>query len=116
MAGTAERFHIVPVARRATGVNSGAALLGVPTAEYVRRAVASLEAGMTTAEVEALTTLAGEVELAAGRMAGMIDRSVAIVDRPIDDDAMRAAVAALLVAHPVRFDPAILDFATSPAA
>lgn len=116
MATAADRFHIVlsPDERRAW--NGGAARLGVPTAEYVRRAVAAFEAGLSPAELDQLAALADEVELAAGRMTQRIDAAAAQVDRPFDEAAVRRAVAARLAADPVSIDPAILDFgAAGPA-
>ena len=115
MASTAERFHIALSAGERSAWNSGAARLGVPTAEYVRRAVAAYEDGMTAAELDQLTTLAEEVTRSATRMSRLIDHSVAVVDRPFDDAPIRAAVAERLAAHPVRLDPAVLDFAAPPA-
>lgn len=113
MASVAERFHIVlsPDERRAW--NTGAAKLGVPTAEYVRRAVASFEAGLTPAELDQLSLLADEVELAGGRMSAMIDRAVAAVDVPLDEPAIRRDVDARLARDPVLIDPARLDFAAA---
>ncbi len=116
MASAAERFHIVLSSDERRAWNSGAARLGVPTAEYVRRAVASFEAGLTPAEVDQLATLAGEVRHAAGRMATMIDHAVTAVDRPFDEEAMRRTVAARLATDPVLLDPARLDFGGGTAA
>jgi hypothetical protein len=113
MASVAERFHIVlsPDERRAW--NTGAERLGVPTAEYVRRAVASFEAGLTPAELDQLSLLAEEVGQASGRMSAMIDRAVAAVDVPLDETAMRRVVAERLKRDPVILDPARLDFAAA---
>lgn len=116
MASAAERFHIVLSSDERRAWNSGAAKLGVPTAEYVRRAVASFDAGLTPGELDQLSTLAGEVELSAGRMSRMIDHAVALVDRPLDDAAMRATAAARLAAEPVVLDAAFLDFGPGPTA
>lgn len=113
MASAAERFHIVlsPDERRAW--NTGAAKLGVPTAEYVRRAVASFEAGLTPAELDQLSALADEVEQSGGRMSAMIEHAVATVDVPLDETAMRRAVADRLARDPVVIDTARLDFAAA---
>ncbi len=110
MATSAERFHIVlsPDERRAW--NSGAARLGVPTAGYVRRAVASFEAGMTTDELEQLANLADEVHSAAGRMRLMIDQTIAAVDQPLDETVMRERAAERLRNDPLLFNPALLNF------
>lgn len=115
MASAAERFHIVlsPDERRAW--NSGAAKLGVSTAEYVRNAVASFESGLTTEELAQLSSLAGEVEQSAGRIHAMIDRAVACIDRPVDEAELRARAAERLAADPIGFDPSLLDFSAGPA-
>lgn len=113
MASAAERFHIVLSRDERRAWNAGAAKLGVPTAEYVRRAVASFEAGLTPDELDQLSDLAGEVERAATRMHAMIDTAAAAVDRPLDEAAMRDRAAARLAQAPVVLDPSILDF--SPA-
>ena len=110
MASSAERFHIVLSPDERNAWNRGAARLGVATAEYVRRAVAAFEAGLTPAELDQLSTLAGEVEASATRMSAMIDHAVAAVDRPFDDAATRRAAADRLAADPVWLDPARLDF------
>lgn len=88
----------------------------MPTAEYVRRAVASFDAGLTPGEVDQLTALAAEVDAASRRMTAMIDRAVTAVDRPFDDDGVRRTVAARLAAAPVDLDPARLDFGRGAAA
>ncbi len=108
MASAASRFHIVlsPDERRAWTGN--AAKLGVPTSEYVRRAVASYNAGANDDELERLAGLADEAAAASARMSAMIDHAVAAVDRPIDEAGIRAradAEAALW-----DFDSAVLDF------
>jgi hypothetical protein len=110
MASSAERFHIVLSPDERSAWNSGAARLGVATAEYVRRAVASFEAGLTPVELDQLSSLAGEVEQSTTRMSAMIDRAVAAVDRPFDDASVRLAAAERLAADPVWLDPARLDF------
>ena len=110
MASATERFHIVLSPDERSAWNSGAARLGVATAEYVRRAVASFEAGLTPAELDQLSTLAGEVTASGARMSAMIDHTVVAVNRPLDDATMRAAAADRLVADPVLLDPAQLDF------
>ena len=115
MASVAERFHIVLSPDERSAWSSGAARLGVSTAEYVRRAVASFEAGLTPAELEQLSLLAGEVNQAAARMSRLIDHAVAAVDRPFDDAAIAATAAARLAADPVIIDPAFLDFSPVPA-
>jgi hypothetical protein len=116
MASAAERFHIVisPDERRAW--NAGAAKLGLPTAEYVRRAVASFETGLTPAEMEQLSTLAGEVQESAARIHAMIDGASVAIDRPIDEEAMRMRAAARLADDSVVINSALLDFSTSPVA
>ena len=116
MAVAVERFHIVlsPDERRAW--NSGAARLGVSTAEYVRNAVASFEAGLTTEELAQLSSLAGEVEQSAGRMHLMIERAVASIDRPVDEAGLRARAAARLDGEAITFDPSLLDFGTGAGA
>ncbi len=116
MASSAERFHIVLSSDERQAWNSCAARLGVPTAEYVRRAVASFEAGMTADELEQLANLADEVEQSAGRMKAMIDRAIAAVDRPVDEDAMRERAAKRLQNDPLLFNPAMLDFTARAAA
>jgi hypothetical protein len=110
MATSAERFHIVLSPDERQAWNRGAARLGVPTAEYVRRAVASFEAGMTTDELEQLASLADEVQSAAGRMRAMIDQAIAAVDQPMDEGAMRERAARRLRDDPLLFNPALLDF------
>jgi hypothetical protein len=110
MATSAERFHIVLSPDERKAWNSGAARLGVPTAEYVRRAVASFEAGMTTDELEQLANLADEVHLATGRMKAMIDQAIEVVDQPLDERAMRVRTAGRLRDDPIQFNPALLDF------
>jgi hypothetical protein len=110
MASAVERFHIVLSRDERSAWNSGAARLGVATGEYVRRAVASFEAGLSPTELDQLSTLAGEVEQSAARISGMIDRAVAIIDRPFDDDEMRRTAAARLADDPVLLDAAKLDF------
>ena len=110
MASATERFHIVLSPDERSAWNSGAARLGVATAEYVRRAVASFEAGLTPAELDQLSMLAGEVEASAARMSAMIDQTVAALDRPFDDTALCRAAADRLAADPVLLDPAQLDF------
>jgi hypothetical protein len=110
MATSAERFHIVLSPDERQAWNSGAARLGVPTAEYVRRAVASFEAGMTTDELEQLANLADEVHSAAGRMKAMIDQAIKAVDQPLDEHAMRERAAVRLREDPLLFNPALLDF------
>ena len=114
MASAAERFHIVLSPAEKRGWTDRAAAIGVPTAEYVRRAVAAFDGGANAAELGELETLAAEVTASAARMQAMIDSACAAVDRPLDEAAMRARVAARLAAHPVLIDPSILDF--SPAA
>jgi len=114
MATAAERFHIVLSPGERQAWNSGAARLGVPTAEYVRRAVASFEAGMTPDELEQLANLADEVEQSAGRMKAMIDTAVAAVDRPMDETAMQRRVASRLKDDQLVFNPALLDFRERP--
>ena len=116
MASAATRFHIVLSSDERRVWNSRAARLGVPTAEYVRRAVAAFDAGLTPAELDQLATLAGEVEASSARMATMIDRAVAAVDRPLDDGALRRAAAGRLACDPVFLDPARLDFGGTVAA
>jgi hypothetical protein len=110
MATTAERFHIVLSPDERKAWNSGAARLGVPTAEYVRRAVASFEVGLTADELEQLANLAAEVERSAGRMTAMIDRAICAVERPIDEPAMRERAVKRLRDDPVVFDVSRLDF------
>jgi hypothetical protein len=117
MASSAERFHIVLSPDERQAWNQGAARLGVPTAEYVRRAVASFEAGLTADELERLASLADEVDAAAGRMTAMIGKAIEAVDRPMDEAGMQARVAERLRGDPVQLDPARLDFRPSvPAA
>jgi len=110
MATSAERFHIVLSPDERQAWNSGAARLGVPTAEYVRRAVASFEAGMTPDELDQLANLADEVEQSASRMTAMIDNAIAAVDRPMDEVAMQYRAAERLKDHPLLFNPALIDF------
>lgn len=110
MASSAERFHIVLSPDERQAWNRGAARLGVPTAEYVRRAVASFEAGMTTEELEQLATLADEVHSAADRMKAMIDQAIAAVDQPLDEGAMYERAAERLRNDPLMFNPALIDF------
>lgn len=107
----AERFHIALSPGERQAWTHGAARLGLPTAEYVRRAVAAFEAGPAADDLDRLAALADEVGAAATRMTAMIDRAVAAVDRPFDEAAVRAAVAARLAADPVDLDPAQLAFA-----
>jgi hypothetical protein len=110
MASIAERFHIVlsPDERRAW--NAGASKLGLPTAEYVRRAVASFESGLTTGELEQLSDLATEVEQSASRMRTMINDTLTSIDKPVDEANMQARAAALIAQDPVLLDPRLLDF------
>ena len=116
MASAAERFHIVlsPDERRAW--KSGAARHGIATAEYVRRAVVAFETGLSADELEELGQLADAAQQASQRMAAMIDRTIAILDRPLDDAAVRARVEAELAADPVLIDPRQLDFTAAPLA
>lgn len=116
MASSAERFHIVLSPDERSAWSTGAARLGVSTAEYVRRAVASFEAGLTPGELEQLSALAGEVEQAADRMSRMIDHAVTAVERPFDEPSTRAVVERRLAVEPVIIDPAFLDFGADPAA
>lgn len=116
MATSAERFHIVLSSDERQAWNNGAARLGVPTAEYVRRAVASFEAGMTADELEQLASLADEVHGSADRMKAMIDRAIAAVDQPLDESAMRKRAAERLAGDPMLFSPALLDFREPAAA
>ena len=110
MATSAERFHIVLSPDERQAWNSGASRLGVSTAEYVRRAVASFEAGLTTDELEQLANLADEVQLSADRMKAMIDRAIATVDQPLEDGAMRKRATERLRDDPLSFNPMLLDF------
>lgn len=110
MASSAERFHIVLSPDERSAWNSGAARLGVATGEYVRRAVAAFEAGLSPAELDQLSILAGEVEQSAKRMSAMIDHAVAAVDRPFDEAGMHRAAADRLAVDPVWLDPAQFDF------
>ena len=55
MASAAERFHIVLSSDERRAWNASASKLGVPTAEYVRRAVASYEAGLSSEELDQLS-------------------------------------------------------------
>lgn len=110
MASAAERFHIVLSADEKRGWNDRAAAIGVPTAEYVRRAVAAFDEGLTASELAELDLLAVEVEASVGRMRTMIDKVCNQVGRPLDDNVVRARVAARLAADPVHIDPSLLDF------
>ena len=107
MASAPSRFHIVlsPDERRAWTGN--AAKLGMPTSEYVRRAVASYDAGANDDQLERLATLADEAAAASTRMSEMIDRAVAAIDRPIDEAGIRERADA--EARHWDFDPAVLD-------
>lgn len=110
MANAAERFHIVLSADEKRGWNDRAAAVGVSTAEYVRRAVAAFDDGLTDQELAELEHMSVEVENAAKRMKTMIAEACDRVDRPIDEAAMRDRAAARLAADPIEIDPAILDF------
>lgn len=110
MASAAERFHIVLSPDEKRGWTARAAAIGIPTAEYVRRAVAAFDEGLNADQLGELSVLAAEVEASVGRMNAMIDDACQQVGRPVDDEAMRARVAARLAAEPVQIDPSILDF------
>lgn len=110
MATSAERFHIVLSSTERQAWNSGAARLGVPTAEYVRRAVASFEAGLTADQLDKLAKMADTVHQSADRMRAMIDKAVVAVDQPLDEAAMRARAQLRLRDDPLQFNPALLDF------
>lgn len=110
MASSAERFHIVLSPEERQAWNQGASRLGVPTAEYVRRAVASFEAGLTADELDQLANLADEVGASAARIAAMIGKAVDAVDRPLDEGMMRQRGTQRWADDPLEFDPARLDF------
>jgi len=114
VASAAERFHIVLSSDERRAWNASASKLGVPTAEYVRRAVASYETGLSAEELDQLSRLAVEVERSAGRMHTMIDQAATCIDRPIDEDDMRAQAAERLRQDPVLIDPTLLDFGAAP--
>lgn len=114
MASAAERFHIVISSDERRAWNAGAAKLGLPTAEYVRRAVASFETGLTPAELDQLSTLADEVEQSAARIHTMIDSASSAIDRPVDEAAMQLRAAARLAEDPVVINAAMLDFGAGP--
>ena len=116
MASAAERFHIVLSSDERRTWNARASSLGVPTAEYVRRAVAAFEAGLTPDELEQLSTLSDAVGEAATRMHDAIDRAVSHIDRPIDETAMRARVRQRLDHDAFHIDPRLLDFGGAHAA
>ena len=115
MASAAERFHIVLSSDERRAWNASASKLGVPTAEYVRRAVASYETGLSSEELDQLSRLAFEVEQSADRMHAMIARAATCIDRPMDEDGMRAQAAEKLRHDPVLVDPALLDFGAEAA-
>lgn len=114
MASAAERFHIVLSSDERRAWNASASKLGVPTAEYVRRAVASYETGLSSEELDQLSILAVEVERSADRMHTMIDHAAACIDRPIDEQGMRAQAETRLRQDPVMINPALLDFSGGP--
>jgi hypothetical protein len=114
MATAAERFHIVLSPDEKRGWNDRAAAIGVSTAEYVRRAVAAFDDGLTTEQLADLENIATEVEASAARMKTMINHVCDVVGRPIDEEAMRARASARLAVDPVEIDPAILNFGSLP--
>ena len=110
MATSAERFHIILSPDEKRGWSDRAAAIGVSTAEYVRRAVAAFDDGLTSEQLADLDSIATEVEASAVRMKTMIGEVCDVVGRPIDEARMRQRACARLAADPVELDPAILDF------
>ena len=110
MASAAQRFHIVLTSDEKRGWSDRAASIGVSTAEYIRRAVSAFDDALDDSDAAELDAVAVQVAESAARMRVMIDDACALVDRPLDEDGMRARAAARLAAHPVVFDASILDF------
>ena len=76
----------------------------------MRRAVAAFEAGLTPDELDQLSTLSDAIGDAATRKHDAIDRTVAAVDRQLDEAAMRARVRQRLDRDAVTIDTRLLDF------
>ena len=108
----AERFHIVLQPREKRQWTERAAARGVNTSEYVRRAVEAYEDEdqLTGTERELLGLFLRELKATAAAVHEAADEITAIVQRPYDEEAVRARVRAELEANPVHLNPAILDF------
>jgi len=108
----AERFHVVLQPREKRQWTERAAARGVNTSEYVRRAVAAYEDEdqLTGTERELLGLFLRELTATAAAVHEAANEITAIVQRPYDEEAVRARVRAELEANPVHLDPAILDF------
>ena len=93
----AERFHIVLAPEEKRRWTNNAAAAGLPTSEYVRRAVDAYEheERLTPHQMRGLEMLVAEAVAAVHRMRADIDEMHAIIARPYDsEDAFEAGVAA----------------------
>lgn len=112
MATTAERFHIVlnPAEKRRWTERAKAA--GLPTSEYVRRAVETYaeEPEMTPLETELLELFLTELERTAEVVREAAVEARAAMARPLEDDELRARWEAYFKANPPKLDPAVIDF------
>jgi len=110
-----ERFHIAlaPAEKRRWTERASAA--GLPTPEYVRRAVDAYEdeQRLTPVQIAELQRLVGELNTTHEKMSYSVDSAVANVaswGSPAWEAERRREVDALLATKPFHLDPAILDF------
>jgi len=69
---------------------------------------------LTQVELEQLADLAAEIEQSAGGLTVMIEKAIAVVDRPVDEATMCERTAARLRVDPVALDLSLLDCRETP--
>lgn len=111
-AATAERFHIVLAPEEKRRWTTNAAAAGLPTSEYVRRAVEAYgdENRLTLEEREMVDLFLTEVKRFADEVRSTVEDIGTILSQPFDEDALRAEYADYFARNPPQFDPDILDF------
>lgn len=115
MATTAERFHIVlqPEEKRRWTEHAKAA--GLPTSEYVRRAVEAYgEERLTPSEIEELKVALAELNAATERASQRLDAAIAHVDSwgsEAWEASIQRRVAEELGGYRITLNPQVVDMA-----